>query len=184
MRGLLRRGLVVATASAALPAHAVVVQYDLVPLGDSNFRYVYTVTNDGSLGDAAIGLFDVMFDPLDYDEASLTVTTQAPLAADWDELLLASAPNVSAAYDALAVAGGIANGQAASGFRVDFVWLGTDPPGSQPFVIFDPVSFAVLEEGVTVSPVPAPAAGWLMISGFAALFKSVATRKKRVRIVG
>jgi hypothetical protein len=169
MKKLLCRGLCAIVASATFSARATVVQYELGPLGGDAFSYIYSVTNDGSLGGGTIDLFDVRFDPFVYDETSLTIATPAPLADDWDELLLSSVPGESAAYDALALAGGIAVGQSAVGFTVRFLWLGTATPGSQPFVIYDPVTFEVLEEGMTVPAVPLPAAGWLLIGGVAAL---------------
>ena len=153
-------------------AHATVVQYDLLALGGSDYRYTYTVENDGSLGAGmSIGLFDVMFDPALYNETSLTVATPAVPGNEWDEIILASAPGVPAAYDALALAGGIADGAAIGGFAVDFTWLGTGTPAGQPFAIYDPVSFALLQEGMTVSvtTVPLPQGLWLLASALASL---------------
>jgi hypothetical protein len=170
-------GGVVFAVLIASPARATVVQYELLPLGGSQFRYVYTVSNDGSLGGAAVNLFDVLFDPSLYSETSLSISTQPPLASSWNEILLASAPGVPAAYDALATGSGIAYGQTRSGFAVDFAWLGTGAPGTQPFVIYDPQTFAVLEEGTTVSAVPLPPAGWLLLSGVAGLFTRLRARR-------
>ena len=162
--------LLVILCSLTAPAHAASVQYSLVALGGNDYRYVYSVTNDGSLGSGvALQLFDVLFDPTQYLESSLTITTPSPLSGDWDQMFLASAPGVSAAYDALALAGGIADGTTVAGFAVDFTWIGTGAPGSQPYEIYDPSSFDLLGQGVTASPVPVPAALWLFASGLGTL---------------
>ena len=171
--------LAVAVAAAGFlgsEARAAVIRYELIPLGGSDYRYVYTVENDGSLGTGVpVELFDVLFDPTLYDEASLSATTPALLANDWDEIFLTSSPGVPAAYDAFALAGGVADGATVSGFAVDFTWLGPGTPGSQPFEIYDPVTFALLEQGATLITVPLPPTPWLLISGAGAL---VAYRRK------
>jgi hypothetical protein len=170
MHQLVRPVACMLLALVCLPAQAIVISYDLIGLGSNQYRYEYSVTNDGTLASgAAIELFDIMFDPATYLESSLTISTATPLASDWDEIILASAPGVSVAYDALALAGGIANGTSVSGFSVDFIWIGTGVPGGQPFEIYDPVNFALLESGNTLNAVPAPAALWLLVSGSAAL---------------
>lgn len=166
----------------SLPAFAVSVQYELTPLGGSNYRYVYTVSNDGSLGSgASVELFDVMFDPALYLESSLVISTPASPGSSWDEIFLVSAPGVPAAYDAMALAGGIPVGAALGGFSVDFAWIGTGTPGNQPFAIYDPGSFALLAEGMTgnLAAVPVPAAAWLLGSGIAAMLGFCRQRKHR-----
>jgi hypothetical protein len=148
-------------ASWAGPSRATVITAELTALGGDAYRAVYAVSNDGSLGSGtAIVLFDVLFDPADFLESSLAIVTPPALGAGWDQLLLGSAPGVPAAYDALALTGGIADGTTASGFAVEFTWLGSGAPtGVQPFAIYDPESFELLESGVTV---PEPAALWLL----------------------
>ncbi len=162
--------------SLTAPAHAAIVQYNLVALGGNDYRHVYSVTNDGSLGSGvAVQLFDVLFDSAQYLESSLTITTPSPLSGNWDQLILASSPGLPAAYDAQTLTGGIADGATVAGFAVDFTWIGTGTPGSQPYEIYDPGTFDLLEQGVTASPVPVPAALWLFASGLGTLlgFKRV-----------
>jgi hypothetical protein len=139
------------------------IQYELADLGASRYRYTYTVTHDGSLADPLRG-FNVLFDPALFDEASLTITTLPPLADEWDQLLLASGLLVPAAFDALALGSGIPAGAFVSGFGVEFLWLGAGVPGSQPFEIFDPISFEVLGSGTTVL-VPEPGTVALLLLG-------------------
>lgn len=179
IRRLARAGVFIAASAASAAANAVVVQYNLVPLGSNNYRYVYTVENNGSLGAGVeVSLFDVMFDPALYAETSLSATTPVPLGDNWDEIFLTSAPGLPAAYDALALAGGVADGATVGGFSVDFTWLGAGTPGNQPFAIYDPVNFDVLEEGVTASDaVPLPAALWLLGSGIMTLLGFGRTQK-------
>src|SRR5438128_1197289 len=121
-------------------AHAIQILYDLDTLGGNQYQYNYTVVNDGSTG-GAVELFDILFDPVLYDESSLAITTQNPLAAAWDETFLASGLLVPAAFDAYALSGGVPNGGSASLFSVSFTWFGADLPASQQFEIYDPNSF-------------------------------------------
>jgi hypothetical protein len=181
-RTILGSGLLAIWCSLISPAYATSVQYDLVALGGDDYRYIYSITNDGSLGSGvALQLFDILFDPAQYLESSLTITTPSSPGADWDQIFLASSPGVSAAYDALALAGGIADGTTVAGFSVDFHWIGTGTPGVQSFEIYDPGTFALLEQGVTASPVPVPAAMWLFSSGLLVMLGGTGTRKGRKR---
>jgi hypothetical protein len=182
-RIMLGCGFLAILCSLISPAYATSVQYNLVALGGDDYRYVYSITNNGSLGSGVpIQLFDVDFDPTQYLESSLTITTPSPLSSNWDQIFLASSPGVSAAYDALALAGGIADGATVAGFSVDFKWIGTGTPGVQPYEIYDPNTFALLEQGVTASPVPVPAALWLFGSGLVALLGTLSTSKGKRRI--
>lgn len=160
------------------PARAIAIRYSLTPLGGDSYRYEYSVANDGTLpGAGAVRLFDVLFDPEAFEESSLAIATPSPLSDSWDEIVLASAPSVPAAYDALATAGGVANGASVSGFAVTFHWLGAGLPGSQPFEIYDPATFSLLETGVT-APVPEPAVGLLAAAGLAVCLAARGARVK------
>lgn len=165
----------------AQTANAIAINYNLIALGGDDYRYEYTVTNDGSLG-AGIALewFAILFDPVLYDESSLTIVTADPPASDWDELILGSGLLIDAAYDVFALAGGIADGGNVTGFAVEFTWLGTGAPGAQPFEIYDPVSFDVIETGsthTTVSAVPEP--GTLTLLFISVMAAVAVMRRKR-----
>lgn len=146
-------------------APATSIDCQLQSLGGGTYQCTYTVTNNGSLGSASISEFDLLFDPALYAESSLTITTAGPVAGNWSEMLLASAPGVPAAYDALALGAGIGKGSSVTGFSLDFRWLGTGTPGPQEFEIYDPATFALLESGETDAggtgppPPPPPATG-------------------------
>ncbi len=149
-----------ALSTLASPAHAVQVTYSLSPAAGEKYRYTYTVNNDGSTG-GAVKLFDIFFDPLSYDEASLTIATGDPTATGWDQLILASGIALPAAYDAFSLSGGIPIFGSEAGFAVEFAWLGAGMPGPQNFSIYDSLTFDLLETGSTTA-VPAPAAHSLL----------------------
>ncbi len=66
-------------------------------------------------------------------------------------------------YDALALSVGIPAGGTVSGFAVQFNWIGSGEPGAQPFQIFDPDTFQLLQTGQTFSAQPIPAASTLSL---------------------
>ena len=149
------------------------------------YRYVYSITNNAATGSAAIQLFDILFDTSLYQESSLQIVTPAPLHTQWSEQLLSSAPSVPAAYDALSLTGGIAAGSTVTGFSVQFTWLGTGTPGPQPFQVFDPNTFAVLQSGVTSTlPVGVPAASTLTLFLLGVGLSLAAAFQMRERLAG
>lgn len=169
---MLRVGARTGAALAALllvasNAPATTIQSTITAVGVDHYRAVYTVENDGTLGTALAG-FSILFDPALYLESSLAIVTASPLADAWDETVLGSAVLVPAAYDVLALAGGIPVGSAAAGFAVEFTWLGPGAPGTQPFEVFDPTTFQVLETGTTTL-VPDPGTMTLLAAGVGGL---------------
>lgn len=150
---------------AALPTSAVPpstsIQYTVVPVGGNVYRYVYSITNNAAQGGTSVQLFDILFDTTLYDEPSLQIVTPSGLHTQWSEILLNTVGvDVPALYDALSLTGGIPPGSTVSGFSVQFTWLGPGTPGSQPFQVYDPNTFQLLQTGQSTaipSPVPTPA---------------------------
>lgn len=155
-----------------LSSYAISVQYSLSSLGGDNYRYDYTLTNDGSLGAGIpLELLDINFDPALYQESSLNIVSSPSLSSDWDQNILGSAPAIPAAFDIYALSGGLADGASLGGFSVEFTWLGgPSGPGAQSFDVFDPATFAWLESGTT-TVVPLPGSIWLMLSGLLGLVR-------------
>ncbi len=135
-------------------ADSLPVAYSLINLGGGEYQYDYSIYNNGTLGGGApVQLFDIAFDPVFY--SGLSIVTPNPLASQWTEQILAPVGSSPADLDVSAPQnGGIQVGSTASGFAVDFKWLGQGQPGSQAFQIFDPNSFAQLQSGNTITAVP------------------------------
>jgi hypothetical protein len=132
--------------------HAVGISSKITSLGSNTYRIEYTVINDGSLGvNIPIKLFDIGFDKAKYLETSLKVVTSTPLNTQWTETILASVFGDSAAYSSFASTTGILPGQRASGFAVEFEWIGVGTPNVniQPFQVYDSNTFAQLTQGAT-----------------------------------
>lgn len=149
----------------AFAAGTTSIQYSLVSLGGNAYRYIYSITNNGSSG-APVQLFDILFDTSLYQESSLQIVTPSSLHSQWSEVLLAGVPPaIPAAYDALALQGGVAAGTTVTGFSVQFTWLGPGVPGAQPFQIYDPQTFQLTQSGQTSSSssVSVPAASTLSL---------------------
>jgi len=126
-------------------AGAVTVTFTATPLGGSNWRYDYRVDNDTLAG--PIEEFTIYFPPNLYSNLAGGATP------GWDILVIqpdAQIPD-DGFYDALTLGAGIAPGANASGFSVTFSYLGAGAPGSQPFEVVDPVTFAPLFSGSTVA---------------------------------
>ncbi len=169
------RSFLLAAVLAAPGAHAAVISYQVTNVSGSTWRYDYSVANDDTIT-SEVRLFDILFDPALYSEATLTIVSGAGIDAGWDQLILASGIGVPAAYDVLATGAGIGNGQAVSGFAVTFTWTGAGEPGAQQFEIYDPDTYALLGAGATTPVVPAPASLWLM--GTSLLAAGLRARKR------
>lgn len=125
-----------------------IIEYNLISLGGDRYRYDYTIINAPSNNTTAIQLFDITFSSALYDENSLVITTANPLASQWEEVFLSSVTGDDPIYDAFSVAG-ILDGQRVGEFSVEFTWLGTGTPSSQPFDVYDPDLLILLETGTT-----------------------------------
>lgn len=144
-------------------AYATVVEYSVTDLGGSQFEYEYAITND-SLS-VPIEQFTVWFDVDLYD--NLTITTQEPLASQWNEIILEKTGfGLPIGYDALSQNGGISQGQTVGGFSVAFDWLGAQLLGPQFFEIINPITLETIDSGYTI---PEPATLLLVSFGMLAL---------------
>ncbi|MBL8350363.1 MAG: hypothetical protein JNL87_08595 [Burkholderiaceae bacterium] len=187
MRSLCRRlvaalAVVAGVAGVSVPATAgpVTIGYELVALGGSTYEYRYTVTNV-SLA-TPVSLFSIEFDTALYDETSLTSKSSG--IAGWVESFSATPqpPGLPAVYDVYNLSDPLDIGESATGFAVEFVWLGTGTPGSQPFKIYDIANFDVLDSGSTTlagsppNPMPEPSAA--LLTALALLGAAAATRQR------
>jgi hypothetical protein len=130
------------------------IDFGLTALGNGEYRYDYSVYNNGSLGAGVpIQLFDIFFDATLY--GNLSIVSPDPPASQWSQMILDSVGTVPAFYDVEATSGGISAGSTVSGFAVDFTWLGQGVPGSQEFQIYSN-TFNLLQTGNTTSETPEP----------------------------
>jgi hypothetical protein len=144
-----------------------VIDYSVTPLGGQTWQFDYTVTNDSEA--LTIDEFTIYFDRTLF--GSLVIVGAPDV---WDPLV--AQPDLELPsdgfFDALALAFGIAPGLSLSGFSVAFTFLGSGTPGSQPFDIVDPETFAVLASGVTslaAQAVPEPGTlSLLLLAAFVA----------------
>jgi len=127
-------------------SQATSVSFDVAHIAGNTWEYSYTVANDTLATD--IEEFTVWFDVNLYENLIATATP-----ADWDPLVIQPDPGLpdDGLYDALALVAGIAPGGSLGGFSVQFDFLGMGTPGSQPFDIVDPFSFALIDGGRTIS---------------------------------
>ncbi len=145
------------------------VSFTATDLGAGLWRYNYSVKND------------TLFSPIEEFTISFPLGSYSDLLAlgapvGWDNVVVQPDPALPADgfFDSLSLTAGIAPGIALDGFSVQFSWLGTGAPGPQPYEIVDPVTFVVLDSGLTsaqtVSPgIPEPATLSLALLAIGAL---------------
>jgi hypothetical protein len=164
-----RLGAMLLFLAASAPAHAGLILFEAVDLSDvvpaeDLWQYRYTVQGFTFAEGAG---FEVFF-PLSqgYLHGDLQASPPPP-NADWDVLTFQPEPLLPdpGRYDAVASRSDPSVGQA---FVVNFVWRGAGRPGSQPFEVFDP-AFVVVEAGRTISAVPEPGLGGLLVTGASVL---------------
>jgi hypothetical protein len=156
--------------SQALPT---TIEYEVLNLtpGQDLWQYNYFVSGTTFAANEGFTIF------FDYHNFSNLQNPQPTASPGWNAIVLQPDPNLpdNGAYDALAL---VSNPSLMTTFQVQFDWLGSGTPGSQPFTInqFNSAGnlVAVLETGNTVpvpvtSTVPEPGAGLLFITGIGAL---------------
>lgn len=164
-------------------ANAAIFSYDLQNLGGNRYSYTYAIENNGSLAAGAnITEFQLLFDPIKYDELSLSFSNNGAFSTDWVAQFLTSAPGIPATFDIYTLGNGIQVGERISGFSVDFIWLGLGLPGTQEFQIYDANTLGLLETGASqpIQSVPLPLAWPLFLSGLAGMSYLSRTRRSLV----
>lgn len=128
-------------------ASATSIRFESVDLPDTTsgedlWQYQYRVAD--FTFDAAFG-FSIFFDHSLY--RALDSGPVAP-SGSWDVIALQPDANLpdDGIYDALSLTN---SASLAEEFVISFVWLGLEPPGSQPFLVYEP-GFETIETGTTV----------------------------------
>ncbi len=165
--------------SLAQTVHATAITYNAVNLGGNQWEYMYTITNDTLATD--INEFSILFAYGLYENIAVV---NSP--ADWDVIafdpdLIFGNPD-DGIVDALALASGLAPGSTLGGLTVSFNWLGSNAPGTQYFMIFDPSTYEVLDSGNTTpaSAAPVPEPTTLILIGTGLL--GIAGMRKKFRV--
>ena len=144
------------------------VHWALTDLGNQRFRAHYDLRNELSL---PLALLDIAFDPALYAEDTLSVSLTGAAQSGWSAQWLASGIGVPAVLSLASTGAGLAAGEQAAGFDVDFAWLGSDRPGAQAYTVYDATTFNTLYSGVSAPAVAVPelSGRWLMLAGLAGL---------------
>jgi hypothetical protein len=179
-RGFVRRVLLTAAAVFAFTAsgtHAATITFSSTALGGGFWQNDYVVA--GATFNTFDG-FSILFDPTLYADLSGESTTNA----DWFLSVLQPDPGIPdpGTFDAIALADAAST---ASPFSIQFRFLGTGAPGSQPFDLLTvdvDGNILTLQPGGQAVPdvaaIPEPASLLLFGTGAAALAK---LRRRRGR---
>lgn len=157
-------------------AGATTINFTTANLTGNVWQYEYAVIND-SLS-SAIDEFTIYFDRDLYSNMSVVASP-----AGWDSIVVQPDAGIPADgfFDGLALGAGLAPGATAAGFAVSFEFLGAGSPGPQPFDVVDPVSFNVVDSGVTVpeTATDLPEPDSIALLGLALSALAVAQKKAR-----
>jgi hypothetical protein len=155
-----------ALVSATTVYYTAVNLNDTIP-GQDRWEYRYTLSAFSAVPDAG---FTMYFDPALYADLQNPIVPE-----NWNYNL--AQPDTTWTFDGVFDAEALTAGAATAPFSIDFTWLGTGTPGSQPFDIYqldDAGDLTSLQSGM--STVPEPATALLLASGLAAL--SIIRRKR------
>jgi hypothetical protein len=180
LRSLAYLSVVALSAVAPLgAAEAASIHFEVTDLPDVNpgedlWRYAYSLDPAGTPFSAGVTGFAITF-----DETLYTALAAVTASLDWDILVLQPDLGIPdpGLYDGLAL---VDSPDLSTPFEVDFVWLGSGTPGSQPFEIYEletPIygTPVTIESGVTV-PVPEPALAALALAAVLGLAVTGARR--------
>jgi len=152
---------------AANSCNATIIESDVSNVAGNVWQYDYTITNNSL--PAGIGEFTIYFDMALFDSLAVVASP-----GGWDSLVVQPDPNIPADgfFDSLATISSLGLGDSASGFSVQFTFLGVGKPSSQRFEIID-ADFQVLESGTTrVNGAPEPSSAWLTLIALIALVRA------------
>lgn len=127
--------------SAAGAANAAYIHAALTKVGGDTWDASFTVGADPG---QTVGAFSVYFD---WTQVSNIQVLGSPV--DWDSIAIQADGGLASDgfFDALALAGGIADGDSLGGFVARFDWADPAGPSTLRFTINDPVTFEALERG-------------------------------------
>lgn len=131
--------------AAELSGAPIGIGVQVTNLGSNSYRDTYSISGFAS-PDVEL---DIYFDPALYGTLSNGV---AQPSSDWN-LLLFQPNNPPGAFGDYSLAANVANPSLAGPFSVDFAFLGSGQPGSQPFQIFE------LAQNSQLAGVPCDSAG-------------------------
>jgi len=136
MNRLIKTAMLMASLSFATLASAQ-VSYTVTDVSGSTWEYNYSILNSTAV--TSIGEFTVFYTLGEYSNLKLESSP-----ANWSSIVAqpdASLP-ADGFFDALALdASGLTHGNTASGFSVEFTYLGKGTPPSQVFNIVDPNTY-------------------------------------------
>jgi hypothetical protein len=120
------------------------VSYTVADVSGSTWEYNYSILNNTAV--TSIGEFTVYYTLGEYSNLKLESSPK-----NWSSIVAqpdASLP-ADGFFDAQALDGGLTHGNTATGFSVEFTYLGKGTPPAQAFDIVDPNTFATLTSGET-----------------------------------
>jgi hypothetical protein len=150
----------------------VYIEYELNLVNGNTYQYDYTIFND----DIAAGIeeFAIFFDA--FATENLVVVA---IPVGWDVFLAPPDPLIPGGDDGFAdffidLAPPIDFNASLGGFSVQFDWLGSSSgPVAQAFEVYNPLTFAVLASGSTLSSVPEPASLAMILIGLLLIKRKV-----------
>lgn len=157
------------------------IYFEVDNISGDVWQYTYTVANNTG---ANINWFSIFFD-FDLYEFDLISDPMGDLVdpgifggpVGWDLLVLPPDPlfpgpadDQPGLYDGFALGAPIAPGEFVAGFTIQFHWLGTGTPGSQPFTLFGEDLLPVLSDNFFTQPFPVTEPGTLLLLCVGLLF--------------